>query len=104
MSGGGSGTSFRATVRFKARRGEVITGTVDMVPWALARLKEHDPIQVAYLPDDPHLFRVPGQFLDQWFIIVILTIIGMPFSLIGGLVVVFTIREHRKSAVTGSAQ
>jgi hypothetical protein len=101
---GGSGTSFIARVTFKTQRGEDITGYVEMTPWGLGRLKEQGPIQVIYLKDDPQMYRVEGQMPEEWFVIVILAFVGTPFSVIGGLVVVFTIREHRKKAVTAAAQ
>jgi len=77
-SGNSSSPSYRVTFRFVPRDGEIVEGTADVTAEDWDMLEERGPVQVMYLPDAPHSYRIHGQSDD-----IVLPIV---FGAVGGIV------------------
>jgi hypothetical protein len=112
ITGGDSGyrpdprPSFFVTLRFTTLRGETVKGEVEVARGRWDRLIERSPIKVRYLPDAPDRFRVDGQ-PSTWLVVFVFAVLGVLFTLGGGLVLVLGLRKvarHRPTharAATG---
>lgn len=74
------------TYRFTTPSGDVVKGSAKVSEEEWDRLVERGPIQVTYLPGEPHRHRVEGQSSD-WVGPVIFAMLGAIFSSLGGFIV-----------------
>lgn len=95
-SGKQSNPSYRVTFRFVPREGEIVRGTADVTAEDWDVLEERGPVQVTYLPDEPHSYRIHGQSDDIVLPIVFGAVGGVVGSL--GAFIVFNAVKTRKRA------
>jgi hypothetical protein len=57
----GSRAKHTVEYRFTTVEGQAVTGRSDVLPATFAALREQGPVEVQYLPQQPHVNRVPGQ-------------------------------------------
>jgi len=95
----GRGTSrtnhYEVTYRFTVQ-GETLEGRDELTQEDWERLREHGPVGVLYLPQTPSSNRLAGQ--RPWLMKTMFGLIGSVFTVLGGTIVVRSVRHARLEA------
>jgi hypothetical protein len=97
-SSNGSSTTYRVDFRYSTEQGETVRASADIGGDVWDGLVERGPIEVAYLPDRPPAYRVPGQRNPDALLAYIFAIVGAVLATVGGFLVVNAWRTAKLTA------
>ncbi len=86
-----SSTRYSVRYRFEALDEQSYEGRQDIDVDLWEALEEQGPIELEYIPDDPHTNRVAGQ--GDWVLVSVFTLLGGAFTLAGGIIFGISLRK-----------